>query len=163
MSRLLKGKIRLNSGPNLDGLLRSENSAIRTYDIEISKVNTVVFIFSIPLVLLLGLLNNELIPTILTCNDKLVHFFVFAMETVLFLNCFVKASIVLKVVGLETRINDFHLFVVFCVLLGGIGGEFFQNFVNPKRSFDYYDMLCNCVGSTLGYVVKGYQQRQRVR
>lgn len=154
MFRLLKGKICVKSGPNLDGIMRSADSVVREYDIEISKISTVVFAMSIPVVLLLGLLNNEQLPTILTSHDKLLHFFVFAMETALFLNCFVKVKIALKAYGVAVKIDRFVLFVVFCVVVGGIGGEYLQNFVNPKRSFDCYDMVCNCLGSALGYVLR---------
>ncbi|XBW37562.1 hypothetical protein QEN19_003143 [Hanseniaspora menglaensis] len=136
---------------------------IKDYDIKLLTLNIFIFLASVPVVLVIGLLNNEYLPALLTKNDKVLHFGVFGIESVLFLNCFSKFKATIKPPHLSSfTVNYLHIFLVFCILFGAIGSEFLQNFINPKRSFDYFDMICNCTGSSLGYsLFKFFKQNRR--
>ena len=161
MFRIFRGTYTFKSSLSLDNSIDNNNSIFKEYYIEISKVHTLSFIMSVPVALLLGLLDNTLLPSILTYNDKILHFSVFTIETIMFLNCFKTLKVLMKISNLPIiKIDHLFLFFSCCIVIGSIGSEFFQHFINPNRSFDYYDMLCNCLGSTLGYVIRKYTQRQ---
>jgi len=88
-------------------------------------------------------------------NDKVLHFFTFFLLTL----CFywvVEAS--------RRRALNFTLVV--CTVVLGVGSEVVQGFVPNDRSFDFYDILANIVGSLAALGIcswyhKGMLERKR--
>jgi hypothetical protein len=69
-------------------------------------------------------------------NDKVLHFLTFFLLT----TCFYWI--------LDTsRRRNLNLTLVFCTCVLGVGSEILQGFLPNGRTFDFYDILANVVGS----------------
>jgi len=89
----------------------------------------------------------ESIPK-LQYTDKLLHFFAYAVLGALFLRAYTT---------LRIR-NSLKLLIILSVLsssLYGISDEIHQHFV-PSRSFEYYDILADVLGSLFGVFIYRY-------
>jgi len=103
-------------------------------------------VLSVPIALYLGVTNNN---GFMEGYDKLVHFSVFMIETFLF-NKSIKSF---RFTNYTVDLNRHHLNFFVCFMVGCVGSEYFQHFVNPNRAFDLNDIMANLLGSTLGYAL----------
>lgn len=79
-------------------------------------------------------------------NDKVIHFTAFFVLTGLFYWC----------VDIPNRkLLRIVVFVV-CVVIAGIGSEFLQELINPRRQFDLGDIVCNECGSLLALLMSEF-------
>ena len=79
--------------------------------------------------------------------DKLVHFGMFFLLTVLF--CFPFSQRVTEI----SSVKSIFYKVVFCVILYGIVMEFVQKFYTVGRNFDLIDIVFDSIGSFAGLIV----------
>ncbi|CCF56359.1 hypothetical protein KAFR_0B00600 [Kazachstania africana CBS 2517] len=97
--------------------------------------------------------------------DKVVHFVTFMVETVLFMSIFETESrhtvaITFYMDEMQRKkyeVNLYHLAIVVCCILAGIGSEFMQKIAtNGQRVFDIKDIICNVLGSFMGMFIVYY-------
>ncbi|CDO94348.1 unnamed protein product [Kluyveromyces dobzhanskii CBS 2104] len=123
-----------------------------------------IFLFSLVIVIFLGLTSDSRLTSITSTHDKIAHFIVFCIETVLFTIIFESKSIhfgayipqrvrfrLFCVFEEPMSINKFLLAFVVCCVCASTLSEFAQQILsNGKRSFDVFDILANFMGSSLG-------------
>jgi len=73
--------------------------------------------------------------------DKLAHIGLFAVLIFLWRSSF------------DWNINSYQLVLLFLALLYGLLIEFIQLYWVPNRSFDFYDVLSDMIGSIVGLLV----------
>lgn len=105
--------------------------------IKIRKGVLLLFVLISLLALYLGFANISL-P-----HDKFIHFSMFFIMSLLFYWIFdSKYTWTIR-----------NLTFLLCTLIGGIGSEYLQHFISPFRTFDYFDILVNILGSLFAIVV----------
>lgn len=75
-------------------------------------------------------------------HDKLVHFTVFSMMTLLTYMCLSFEQ--------KWRVHWIVVCGFGCCIIAAVGSEFMQHLINPNRSFDVYDIYTNVAGSIIG-------------
>ncbi|GMF05427.1 unnamed protein product [Ambrosiozyma monospora] len=86
-------------------------------------------------------------------HDKWIHFTMFFVMSFLF-------YWILDSNSMRTIRN---LTFIVCTLIGGIGSEFVQHIISPKRTFDVYDILANVCGSTLAVAGSNYYHSRMIK
>ncbi|MCP4371957.1 MAG: hypothetical protein GY797_28140 [Deltaproteobacteria bacterium] len=80
-------------------------------------------------------------------SDKLLHFFAYAVLGALFLRAY-------KTLRIRNKLKLLIILSVLSSSLYGISDEVHQHFV-PYRSFEYFDILADILGSVFGVFIYG--------
>jgi len=99
-------------------------------------------------ILLLTMTSGKEFPSVsLLSFDKIVHVFLFSVQSYLFFRAFIRQS---RFISLRYHPIVFSL--LFSILLGA-STELIQAFVLTDRSGDVFDFIANCIGTGTGVLI----------
>ncbi|PWN25253.1 hypothetical protein BDZ90DRAFT_85871 [Jaminaea rosea] len=123
------------------------------------SVRPALLLLNIVDLLLLGLLGfHPASSTVVPLNDKLLHFICFFLASLLFYSIW-------DVPSTTRRTSPFYRYLPLglsffvCFLVGGVGSEFVQALL-PYKRFDWWDVVANLAGSSLGLWVSWWAERR---
>jgi VanZ family protein len=99
-------------------------------------------------IFLLTLTSGKEFPeVILVSFDKLIHVFMFIVQSYLLMRGFIRQPVVLSL-----RYSPAIFSLLFALLIGA-STELMQAFLLTDRSGDIYDFISNCIGSIAGVMI----------
>ncbi|KAG0683071.1 hypothetical protein C6P40_000453 [Pichia californica] len=76
-------------------------------------------------------------------HDKYIHFIMFFIMSFLFY----------WILDSKYTWTIRNLTFLICTIIGGIGSEYLQHYISPFRTFDYYDIIVNVLGSISAIII----------